>query len=56
MAGKKRSSFDFPNITRSEFAKILEKARKARYVKCPYLTMRDASLIAFEFLFKIRVS
>jgi ribosomal protein L40E len=56
MAGKKRSTTDFPNITRSEFAKILEKARKTRYVRCPYLAMRDASLIAFEFLFKTRVS
>jgi ribosomal protein L40E len=56
MAGKKRSATDFPNITRSEFAKILERARKARYVRCPYLTIRDASLIAFEFLFKTRVS
>jgi len=52
MAGKKRSATDFPNITRSEFAKILEKARNTRYVRCPYLAMRDASLIAFEFLFK----
>jgi len=56
MAGKKRSSTDFPNITRSEFAKILEKARRTRYVRCPYLSIRDASLIAFEFLFKTRVS
>lgn len=43
-------------ITRSEFAKILEKARSTQYVRCPYLAMRDASLIAFEFLFKTRVS
>jgi len=56
MAGRKRSATDFPNITRSEFAKILEKARNTRYVRCPYLAMRDASLIAFEFLFKTRVS
>ena len=56
MAGKKRSTTDFPNITRSQFAEILEKARKTRYVRCPYLSMRDASLIAFEFLFKTRVS
>jgi len=56
MAGKKRRATDFPNITRSEFAKILEKARNTRYVRCPYLAMRDASLIAFEFLFKTRVS
>jgi len=39
MAGKKRSSADFPNITRSEFAEILEKARKTHYVRCPYLAM-----------------
>ncbi len=56
MAGKKRSSTDFPNVTRSQFAEILERARKTRYVRCPYLSMRDASLIAFEFLFKTRVS
>jgi ribosomal protein L40E len=56
MAGKKRSTTDFPNITRSQFAEILEKARKTRYVRCPYLAIRDASLIAFEFLFKTRVS
>ena len=56
MAGKKRSTTDFPNITRSQFAEILEKARKTRYVRCSYLAMRDASLIAFEFLFKTRVS
>ena len=47
-----KSMFD----QRSEFAKILEKARNTRYIRCPYLAMRDASLIAFEFLFKIRVS
>lgn len=56
MAGKKRSATDFPNITRSEFAEILEKARRTRYIRCPYLAMRDAWLIAFEFLFKTRVS
>jgi hypothetical protein len=56
MAGKKRSATDFPNITRSQFAKILEKARGTRYVRSPYLAMRDASLLAFEFLFKTRVS
>jgi ribosomal protein L40E len=56
MAGKKRSATDFANITRSEFAEILEKARSTVYVRCPYLRMRDASLIAFEFLFKTRVS
>jgi len=56
MAGKKRRATDFPNITRSEFAKVLEKARNTRYVRRPYLAMRDASLIAFEFLFKTRVS
>ncbi len=56
MAGKKRSTANFPNITRSEFARFLEKARKTKYVRCPYLAMRDASLIAFEFLFKTRVS
>ena len=56
MAGKKRSATDFPNITRSQFAKILEKARRTRYIRCPYLAMRDASLIAFEFLLKTRVS
>jgi len=56
MAGKKRSTADFPNITRSQFAKILEKAQKTWYVRCPHLAMRDASLIAFEFLFKTRVS
>jgi ribosomal protein L40E len=56
MAGNKRSSADFPNITRSQFAQILEKARNTRYVRHPYLALRDASLIAFEFLFKTRVS
>jgi len=56
MAGIKRSATDFPNITRSQFAKILDIARKTRYVRCPYLAMRDASLLAFEFLFKTRVS
>jgi len=56
MAGKKRSATDFPNITRSEFAQILEKARNTVYVRCPYLAMRDASLLAFEFLFKTSVS
>jgi len=56
MAGKKRSATDFPNITRSEFVKILEKARNTKYVRCSHLAMRDASLLAFEFLFKTRVS
>ena len=28
--------------------KILEKARKTRYVRCSYLAMRDASLLAFD--------
>jgi len=56
MAGKKRSTTDFPNITRSKFAEILEKARSTRYVRSPCLAMRDASLLAFEFLFKTRVS
>lgn len=56
MAGRERSATDFPNITRSEFARILEKARNTVYVRCSYLAMRDASLLAFEFLFKTRVS
>ena len=56
MAGKKRSATDFPNITRSGVAKILQKARNTVYIRCPYLAMRDASLLAFEFLFKTRVS
>ncbi len=56
MAGKKRSATDFPNITRSEFAEILETARNTVYIRCPYLAMRDDSLLAFEFLFKTKVS
>lgn len=56
MAGQKRSAIDFPTVTRSEFAEILENARNTVYVRQPHLAKRDASLIAFEFLFKTRVS
>jgi len=53
---KRRDQKSFPPITRSEFAKYLEKARATRYVRMPELAMRDASLLAFEFLYKTRVS
>ena len=53
---KRRDQKSFPPITRSEFAKYLEKARATKYVRQPELAMRDASLLAFEFLFKTRVS
>lgn len=53
---KRRPQKSFPPITRSEFAEYLEKARATRYVRNPELAMRDASLLAFEFLYKTRVS
>jgi len=53
---KRRSQQSFPPITRSEFAKYLERARATQYVRQPELAMRDASLLAFEFLYKTRVS
>jgi ribosomal protein L40E len=53
---KRRDQKSFPPITRSEFAKYLEKARAMKYVRMPELAMRDASLLAFEFLYKTRVS
>ena len=57
MAGRRRKvREEFPPITRSEFAKYLEEARATKYVRQPELAMRDASLLAFEFLFKTRVS
>ncbi|MGD8545053.1 MAG: hypothetical protein PVH12_02655 [Candidatus Bathyarchaeota archaeon] len=56
MAGKKRNAADFPNITRSEFAKILERTRNDVYIRCPYLAMRVAFLLAFEFLYKTRLN
>lgn len=57
MPGTKRKvREDFPPISRSDFAKYLEMARNTKYVRQPELAMRDASLLAFEFLFKARVS
>ncbi|MEM2112221.1 MAG: hypothetical protein QXX08_10175 [Candidatus Bathyarchaeia archaeon] len=56
VAGKKRRVDSFPNITRAEFAELLEKAKNTQYPFAPELSMRDASLLAFEFLFKTRVS
>jgi ribosomal protein L40E len=53
---KRREQKSFPPITRSEFAKFLEAARATHYVREPELAMRDASLLAFEFLYKTRVS
>lgn len=53
---KRRNQRSFPPITRSEFVTYLDKARATRYVRQPELAMRDASLLAFEFLFKTRVS
>ena len=56
MAGKRRVQEDFPPITRSDFAKYLEAASERVYVRKPELAGRDASLLAFEFLLKSRVS
>lgn len=57
LVGRRRKVREaFPPITRSEFAKHLEDARATEYVRQPELAMRDASLLAFEFLFKTRVS
>lgn len=56
MPGSRRNQKSFPPITRSEFAEYLEKARSTHYAGQPELAMRDASLLAFEFLFKTRVS
>jgi len=54
--GKRRPVSDFPPITRTQFSRYLEEARARKYVRNPELAMRDASLLAFEFLFKCRVS
>ena len=54
--GVRRKQESFPPITRKKFAEYLEKARSTKYVRQPELAMRDASLLAFEFLFKARVS
>jgi len=56
LGAKRRNQKTFPPITRSEFAKYLEKAQATRYASQPELAIRDASLLAFEFLFKTRVS
>ncbi|MEM2111977.1 MAG: zinc ribbon domain-containing protein [Candidatus Bathyarchaeia archaeon] len=56
IAGKRRRADSFPNITRAEFAELLERARSTQYPFAPELSIRDASLLAFEFLFKTRVS
>jgi hypothetical protein len=57
LAGRKRKVREsFPPISRSEFAEYLEAARQTKYLRRPELAMRDASLLAFEFLFKTRVS
>ena len=56
IAGKRRRADSFPNMTRAEFGDILEKAKNTPYPFMPELGMRDASLLAFEFLFKTRVS
>jgi len=53
---RRRNQRSFPPITRGEFAKYLQKARVTRYVRQPELASRDASLLAFEFLFVCRVS
>lgn len=56
MVGRRRLVNEFPTPTLTEFETYLQKARNTIYVRQPELAMRDASLLAFEFLFRVRVS